>query len=232
MSKSDSIILAIETATPACSVALSTPVGVIERMEVGSNIHSKVLLNMVQSVLCEAELESQHIDAIAVGSGPGSFTGLRIGVGVGQGLAFGVDCPMIGISSLDALASQSTKTGAVIAGIDARMGQVYWCNYSKDKQAVVRQGDLRVSDPSEIRCESDKLLLVGNAWQEYWDQLEPGFKQKSEHLDNIVYPSALAILRLAKIKFDNEDYVSAADFAPEYVRNDVADKPKKLEISK
>ena len=232
MRQADSIILAIETATPACSVALSTQDGLIERMEVGLNIHSKVLLDMVQSVLGQAQLELKQLDAIAVGRGPGSFTGLRIGVGVAQGLAFGVDCPMIGVSSLDALAFQSSKTGEVVAGIDARMGQIYWGNYFKDEQGIGRKGELGVSNPSEINSGGEKSILVGNAWQEYWDKLDPGFKKRSEHLRGIVYPSASAILQLAKIKFANGDCVLPAEFTPEYVRNDVADKPQKKGISK
>jgi len=233
MSQTSVKILAIETATPACSVALRTENGVIERMQVGSNIHSKVLLNMVQSVLDEAKLNIKQLDAIAVGRGPGSFTGLRIGVGVGQGLAFGADCPMIGISSLDALALQATTTtGNVIAGIDARMGQIYWCHYLKGKADIARQGELCVSDPAKIHSPAGQTVLVGNAWQEYWQQLEIGFRDTSKHLSDIVYPSAAAILQLAETSFVNGDYVTAAEFAPEYVRDDVAAKPRTSKLNK
>ena len=113
------VILAIETATSSCSVALNHQEGVLVRHEVGNNVHSKVLLEMVQDVLNEAGLKADDIDAVAVGQGPGSFTGLRIGVGVAQGIAYGIDAPMIGLSSLDALANQAPNDGRIIAGIDA-----------------------------------------------------------------------------------------------------------------
>jgi len=80
-------IIALETATSSCSVALQVSDTIIGRSEVGNNVHSKVLLNMVQEVLEEAGVVASELDAVAVGQGPGSFTGLRIGVGVGQGLA-------------------------------------------------------------------------------------------------------------------------------------------------
>ena len=119
-----SVILALETATSCCSVALRIDGDIVQRSEVGNNIHSKVLLGMVESLLLEASITAQNIEAVAVGQGPGSFTGLRIGVGVGQGLAFGANCPMIGVSSLDALALQAQRSGPVISAIDARMGEV------------------------------------------------------------------------------------------------------------
>ena len=102
-----SIILAIETATSSCSAALRIDGEVVIRNEIGNNLHSQVLLGMVESLLVQAKLDAQALEAVAVGQGPGSFTGLRIGVGVGQGLAFGANCPMIGVSSLDALALQA-----------------------------------------------------------------------------------------------------------------------------
>lgn len=223
-------ILAIETATSSCSVALRVNGDVVLRNEVGNNIHSRVLLGMIESVLLEAELTAQALDAVAVGQGPGSFTGLRIGVGVGQGLAFGANCPMIGVSSLDALALQASSDGPVLAGIDARMGEIYWCEYSKRDELLERVGGLRVTSPADVSASENKgqLNLVGNAWATYSGQ----FANEIEHYVDVLsaqisYPSAGALLRLAEAKYEKEIWFSAADFAPIYVRDDVAKKSSK-----
>jgi len=151
-------ILAIETSTSACSVALGLGDDLIfKRSQVGNNIHSQVLLTMVQEVLEEASFSVNGLNAVAVGQGPGSFTGLRIGVGVAQGIAYGVGCPMIGVSSLMALAFQSREEGLVIAALDARMGEVYWgcynneCNRADSKDERSRlYGDMLVSKPEAM----------------------------------------------------------------------------------
>ena len=223
------IILAIETATSSCSVAINTEQGVCLRHEVGSNVHSKVLLSMVSDVLSEAGIEARDIDAVAVGQGPGSFTGLRIGVGVAQGIAYGVGAPMIGVSSLDALANQcDDEQGAVIAGIDARMGEVYWCEYLKTQQGVQRIGELKVSPPEDIVSSgTSKVQLLGNAWAEYSDQLTESLMNNASVNQAQTYPMADALLALAQNAYQRGELISAVDFAPEYVRNDVAKKSSK-----
>jgi tRNA threonylcarbamoyladenosine biosynthesis protein TsaB len=227
MPNSSATILAIETATSSCSVALSHGNLVFQRAKVGSNIHSQVLLTMVQEVLAQASLELRDIDAVAVGQGPGSFTGLRIGVGVAQGLAYGVNCPMIGVSSLDALAHQANVDGHVIAAIDARMGEIYCCQYRNVAGQLQRLNELEVLKPAVVNMTANQsidVFLVGNAWSEYWQEFDVELLQRAIHLGKIVYPSAVSILHLAQSKYRVKETVCAADFAPEYVRNDVAKK--------
>jgi tRNA threonylcarbamoyladenosine biosynthesis protein TsaB len=218
-------ILAIETATASCSVALSVADQVLSRAEVGSNIHSQVVLQMVSDLLDEAQTSMQCLDAVAVGQGPGSFTGLRIGVGVAQGLAYGADCPMIGISSLDALANQAAREGPVIATIDARMGEVYWCEYLKSASTVIRQSDLQVSAPHMLVSQGqNELQLVGNAWTEYTEQFSAELMARATVDASQIYPSAVSMLELAQQRFAQGHLVNSVDFAPEYVRNNVAKK--------
>ncbi len=222
-----SVILAIETASSSCSVALRVGGKVQEQSEVGNNVHSGVLLDMVDQLLKLANLNAQDLDAVAVGQGPGSFTGLRIGVGVGQGLAFGAQCPMIGVSSLDALAMQSSHDGTIIAMLDARMGEVYWCEYQKENDKIERIVDLQVSPPSSVLSAADKLSVIGNAWDVYAGDFSL-LAQKSElTVMELTYPSAGALLSLAELKYDQKDWIDAAAFAPIYVRNDVAKKSSK-----
>ncbi len=223
-----SSILAIETATSSCSVALGHNDDVFVRNQVGNNIHSQVLLDMIDSVLLQAKLEAMALTAIAVGQGPGSFTGLRIGVGVGQGMAFGAKCPMIGVSSLDALALQASGDGAVIAAIDARMGEVYWCEYLKTGQRIIRQGGLQVTTPEQVCFSSHKnMVLVGNAWSVYRERFSALSEYEIDVQTLIVYPSAQALLSLAKQEYVQRNVVSAAEFVPIYVRDDVAKKSTK-----
>jgi tRNA threonylcarbamoyladenosine biosynthesis protein TsaB len=218
-------ILAIETATSSCSVALSAAGQVLSRTEVGSNIHSQVVLQMVREVLDEAELRVKELEAVAVGQGPGSFTGLRIGVGVAQGIAYGAACSMIGVSSLDALANQAAGLGPVIAAIDARMGEVYWCEYIKSAGTVTRQCQLQVSAPQRLTsvAQSD-VQLVGNAWEEYKGQFNAELLARATVDTSQVYPSAVSMLELAKQSFAQGHIINPVDFAPEYVRNNVAKK--------
>jgi len=232
MMTSTATILAIETATSSCSVALNHQENIFVRHEVGNNVHSKVLLEMVQSVLNEAEITVEKLDAVAVGQGPGSFTGLRIGVGVAQGIAYGAGAPMIGISSLDALANQSQKTGRIIAGIDARMGEVYWCEYQKHQQGIERLGELAVSAPEDIASTEpeQELQLLGNAWQEYAERFDPNLIKNATIDHTQLYPMADSILSLAQKDYAEGKIIQAIDFAPEYVRNDVAKKSTKALI--
>ncbi|MBL4674248.1 MAG: tRNA (adenosine(37)-N6)-threonylcarbamoyltransferase complex dimerization subunit type 1 TsaB [Arenicella sp.] len=224
-----STILAIETATPSCSAALRIDGEVVVRAEVGNNIHSQVLLGMIESLLAEAQLGPQALDAVTVGQGPGSFTGLRIGVGVGQGLAFGANCPMIGVSSLDALALQALGDNSVIAAIDARMGEVYWCEYQKIGDQIKRLSGLQVTPPTAVKFSNADVrgVVVGSAWSAYPNQFSALNEWSAEIQSSIVYPSAGSLLRLAEEQYRQRKWLSAALFAPMYVRNDVAKKSTK-----
>ncbi|RBP51616.1 tRNA (adenosine(37)-N6)-threonylcarbamoyltransferase complex dimerization subunit type 1 TsaB [Arenicella xantha] len=219
------IILAIDTATSACSVAIRVNGVTYERFEVGSNVHSKVLLAMVQSVLQEAQLSVAELDAVAVSQGPGSFTGLRIGVGVAQGIAYGCGCPMIGVSSLETLAWQAAVDGLVIAGIDARMGEIYWCQFLVEDGSVSQLGNAKVSAPADIALSSD-ALLVGNAWLEYAELLSLTESDGLNVLKGVELPRASASLDFAQAQYLAHKTVAAADFAPIYVRDNVAKKAK------
>jgi len=224
-------ILAIETATSACSVALSVGCEgerrVFREGEVGNNIHSQQLLSMVEKVLGDADVKIAELQAVAVGQGPGSFTGLRIGVGVAQGIAYGAGCPMVGVSSLDALAWQVPGDAAVLAGIDARMGEVYWCEYLKQGTQLTAKTELSVSPPSLINSEFECVALVGNAWSEYAPQLRVELLERVEISEQIIYPHAASILELAYSKIAANQTTPAIDFMPLYVRNDVAKKSQK-----
>ncbi len=132
-------ILAIDTATEACSAALWNDGTLSAHFEICPREHTQRILPLVQEVLTESGTTLSELDALAFGRGPGSFTGVRIGIGIAQGLALGAELPMIGVSTLATMAQGAwRKTGAtrVLAAIDARMGEVYWAEYQRDEQGV------------------------------------------------------------------------------------------------
>lgn len=239
MLKEHPTILAIETSTLCCSVALLCNRQRTELFEMGNNIHSKVLLSMVQQLLKQADVGVQELDAIAAGQGPGSFTGLRIGVGVAQGLAYGANCPMVGIASLDALAKLglsdlslpelNDESVSIIAGIDARMGEIYWAEYQVQSSLELSCGGMQVTPPLEVQSTNDRVLLIGNAWPEYWSELSPDLVEKAQRIDiaQVRYPLASSVLELAEKQYLDAQTIDAMSFAPIYIRNDIAKKSQK-----
>ena len=147
-------ILAVDTATEACSAALVVDDEIVERYEVIGRGHAERLLPMVQEVLAEAGVALAAVDAMAFGRGPGSFTGLRIGAGVTQGLAFGANLPVVPVSDLAALAARAAGQQGeryVLACLDARMSQVYWAAFDcADVTAPVALTAEAVSDAGEV----------------------------------------------------------------------------------
>ena len=123
-------LLALDTSTEYLSLCLWQDGAVLSRDLLAGQTHSQRVLPMVGEMLSEAGLSLKQLDGIAFGAGPGSFTGLRIGCGVAQGLAFGADLPVVGVSTLFALAQQA-ESQRVITCLDARMGEVYHAAYER-----------------------------------------------------------------------------------------------------
>ena len=133
-------VLAFDTSTEYCSVALFQDGAIMSREALAGQRHSELILPMVRQTLTEAGLTLTQLDGIAFGAGPGSFTGLRIACGIAQGLAFGADLPVAGICTLEALA-QEAGGGRIIAALDARMSQIYHAAYEeRDGWVAVRNG--------------------------------------------------------------------------------------------
>jgi len=146
-------ILALDTATEACSVALWTDAGVIGRCEEVGRGHAEKILGMVDATLVEAGITLAALDGIAASVGPGAFTGVRISVSVAQGLAFGAGLPVVPVTTLEALALQVMRGGAlrVLACLDARMGEVYWGCFSADpRSGLTAEGALAVGAAESV----------------------------------------------------------------------------------
>ena len=155
-------ILAIDTATEACSAALWQDGQLLSRYEVAPRGHTDLILPMVAQLLAEAELSLNQLDAIAFGRGPGSFTGVRITLGVAQGLAFGADLPLLGVSNLQALAQGAyrvcgagNQTKSALAAIDARMGEIYVGGFALLDGVMTSTDVERVLTPAEWLADTE-----------------------------------------------------------------------------
>lgn len=213
-------LLAIDTATEACSVALSSTGGVIvERYQIQNRGHSNLVLTMVEDVLLEAGISRHNLDGIAFDSGPGSFTGIRIGLGVAQGLALALDLPLLGVSSLMALA-EGSGGNAVLSAIDARMGEVYWGRLARDKESVegwVWRDEARVSTPAVVPALVADEIGVGSGWDCY-PELVNG--NSLVNIQFAILPRAAWIVRIAmRIMSIDDEYRSSE--LPTYIRNSI-----------
>jgi tRNA threonylcarbamoyladenosine biosynthesis protein TsaB len=223
-------ILAIETATEACSAALVQDGNVIERYVVAPREHTRLILPMIEEVLAEAGVGRTQIDAVAFGRGPGSFTGLRIAAGVTQGIAYGLDCPVLPVSTLAALAFQSFEEAGgegIYACLDARMGEIYGGLFRRGQASVPDCiGPEAVLAPERVEAAGVAVQLgVGSGWSTYREVLSERFGTVVQVLENR-FPRAGYIGRLGARDFAAGRYVSASEAVPIYLRDQVARKPR------
>jgi tRNA threonylcarbamoyladenosine biosynthesis protein TsaB len=170
-----SLILALDSSTDACSVALNVQGQLSARFELAAKSHTQRLLPMVDELLQSQSLKLSDLDAIAFGRGPGSFTGLRICMGIVQGLAFGAQLPVIPVSTLESMALAYYRANPdvslpVLATLDARMDEVYWGLFSRDVDSVRALCDERVMKPDVllsqelIRQLAGQFVAIGSGW--------------------------------------------------------------------
>jgi len=224
-------LLAIDTATEACSAAIALDGQVLERFELEPR-HGERILPMIEELLAESGLALTQLDAIAFGRGPGSFTSLRIGAGVVQGMAFGADLPVIPVSSLAALA-QGVDAHAVLAAFDARMGQVYWGAYRRGADGLVSLlGAEVVVDPARVPLPGGSGWSgAGSGWDVYHAPLSERLGAVLHGWTSGQYPRAGAVARLAAAEFSVGRGLPPEQALPVYLRDDVA-KPKGAESRK
>ncbi len=239
-------LLALETATEACSAALFIDGALSERYEVAPRRHAELILPMIEALLAEAQLSLGGLDAIAFGRGPGAFTGVRIATGIVQGLAFGADLPVVPVSTLAALAlgalselpaDATASERGVLAALDARMGEVYWGAYVATADTTIGQGvrllgseqvlaPEAVSLPAEVASAAVYWLEAGSGWQVRGEALRQGLQGQlagrlmdggAERL-----PRAGEVARLGALGLAAGEAVVAEQALPVYLRNQVA----------
>lgn len=219
-------LLALDTSTEACSAALLVDGEISERYELAPRAHAKLILGMVDELLREAALKPRQLDAIAFGRGPGAFTGVRIATGVAQGIAFGADLPVIPVSSLAALAQEAMDYHdqvQVLAGIDARMGELYWGAYQRNDQGYALPiGDEQVADAASVVVpDSGSWFGVGSGWDAYGELLRIRLEQRFAGTATKRFPRARAIARLAIWEWSEGNARAADQALPVYLRNRV-----------
>lgn len=221
-------ILALDTSTDACSVALWLDGEVIGDFRVIPRQHTKELLPMVSTLLAGAQLSVAQLDAIAFGRGPGSFAGIRIATGTAQGLAFAAELPLLPVSTLAAMAlkvHQQSNSSRVVASLDARMNEIYAAAYHCKDGAVEEVLAERVCAPADLVLPEDQWTAVGPGFNYRQDMAEQT-QQRLAELDKSVYPTAGAMVQLAIQDFDNGKVVAPELAMPVYLRDDSGWKKK------
>jgi tRNA threonylcarbamoyladenosine biosynthesis protein TsaB len=228
------IVLAIDTSTKACVLGLFNAISGETKTatEIVGRTHSEVILPKIIALLEECDLSLEDLDLIVFGKGPGSFTGLRIGVGVVQGLAFGLDIPVVGISSLACLAQEVfrlEKKQHVIVALTARLQEVYHGTYSESEGYMSLVGMEGVCDASQMPQEDKRIAWVGigSGWV-LQPEIEAGVQVEVSQIYGDTYPNALDLLSLGINAYQQGHFVDALSAQPEYLRETVADLPNKV----
>lgn len=226
-------ILAIDTSSAWCSVALSIdnnePLFRHDPVSAGA---SQLLLPWIEEMLIQADISLQDLDAIAIGVGPGAFTGIRLGLAVAQGLAISSRLPVLPVASLDAIASQlalspqfrSSHASIFAVAVDARMDEIYWAKYqTSDLGLPTRLGEIQLTKPEKIEL-SGVQFIAGSAIKEYSDRLftSNSSKLSAPFLDKKIGISALGVLDCGKKDLFDGKQIDISDLEPLYIRNKVA----------
>ena len=220
-------ILNIETATKNCSVALAQEGKIILCKEIAEEgySHAERLHVFIEEVIQEAGITFQDLKAIAVSQGPGSYTGLRIGVSAAKGLCFALNIPLIAVDTLQVLASQaSISEGVIIPMLDARRMEVYSAIFNPN---LVKQREIQAEVITEASFEtiSEPVYFVGDCAEKCQSVLvKPNFV----FLPEIKYPSAKEMSTLSFAKFQQSDFVDVAYFEPYYLKDFMITTSKKV----
>ncbi|WP_330925677.1 tRNA (adenosine(37)-N6)-threonylcarbamoyltransferase complex dimerization subunit type 1 TsaB [Candidatus Sororendozoicomonas aggregata] len=217
-------LLVLDTATEACSVALNIDGDVLEHYDVIPRRHSRELLPMIEKLLNDAGFTLRQMDALAFGRGPGAFTGLRVATAMVQGLAFAVDCPVIPISTLAALAQQGYRryqAQSVLSVIDARMDEVYWGAFIEHQGVMTSVCDEQVTKAERLDLppafQSETAFGMGTGWG-FHDRLPVTVRQ----YDNKALPHAADMAVIAAQDFKRGKVLPAEAAMPVYLRDKVA----------
>lgn len=226
------MILCLETATPVCSVALNENCCTIAMRETeGQNAHSEKITNFIREVMEVANIGYSQLDAVAVSKGPGSYTGLRIGVSTAKGICYAADLPLMAIDTLEAMAygmkvklgSQISNNDLLIPMIDARRMEVYAAVFDANLHKINDTAALVIDENSfEDLQKEHRLWLFGDG--------APKLKKVFENQPNISIidgfkPSAAYMLPLVDKALKEKDFVDVAYFEPFYLKDFVAGKP-------
>lgn len=220
-------LLAIDTATEACSVAINIDGEIVERHTIEPRSHASQLLPMVDELLAEAGVTLNGLDAIAFDRGPGSFTGIRIGTSVVQGLAFGAELPVLPVSSLAILAQgclDKVDEPQLVTMLDARMDEIYWATFTRSASGWQQQGEEQITPPGQLPLLAGQWAVAGTGWGAYQPILAQtkGVVWKSQFPEML--PRAADLALLGQQQWQEHGGVEPMQALPVYLRNNVAKK--------
>ncbi|MFT5520688.1 MAG: tRNA threonylcarbamoyladenosine biosynthesis protein TsaB [Enterobacterales bacterium] len=235
MSKSMSLsILAIETCSETCSVAVSHNDITHQLISTVPRGHADNILPLIDKIMDKAGLQLSDLDVIGFSRGPGAFTGVRIGTAVAQGLSLASKLPLVAVSSLAVLAQTSYRVTGIkhcIPALDARMSEVYLGFYQlNDKGCMVAEQDDQVAAAESVNCEKEQQYLegahvwqgYGPGWTNYPEQINKRFADWSVEVPKtLVYPEAIDLLALAELEYQEGRLLDPAEAIPVYVRDQV-----------
>jgi len=219
-------ILNIETATKNCSVALGQNEQVIDLIEYTGEgySHAEKLHVFIKDILSNNHILPEQLNAIAVSKGPGSYTGLRIGVSAAKGLAYALDIPLIAISTLESMARQiKTENAYIIPLIDARRMEVYSAVFD-DKYNLIRkvQADLLEEQPFDNYLNEKKVIFLGDAVE----KTKKLIAHPNAVFSSAKYPTAKDLHELAYQQFKNRSFEDTAYFEPYYLKDFIVTRKK------
>lgn len=215
-------LLAFETSTEACSVAVLVDGQLLERFEIAPRRHTELALPWAEALLAEAGVSRSQLDAVAVGRGPGAFTGVRLAIAIAQGIALALDRPVLPVSTLAALAMQAGGERR-IAAIDARMGEVYLGAYAREGDGLTALSDEVVVKPDAAELpEGGGWHGAGTGFAAADAALQARLQGRLAAVDALALPHAADVARLAALAFARGEGVPPEQLAPAYLRNDVA----------
>lgn len=227
-------LLALDTSSLACSVALGRGDDVLERHELRAKEHTRLLVPMVEDVLGEAGIRLADLDAVVLGNGPGSFIGLRIAASVAQGLCYGAGRKLVPVSSLAAVAAEAFHTSAaerVLVAQDAHLREVYLARYRRgDAGLPVPEGDTVLQGIGVIEPLGDALadgassFAAGEGWWRYPDLARQNEGRLAGFID-VRWPRARYLLEPGRHALLAGSAIDARELTPAYVRDRVAARP-------
>ena len=216
-------LLAIDTCTEIASVTLMTSESRVSRVLSGVQKSSGYILKLCDEVFQEAEIQIKDVDSIIFTQGPGAFTGVRMCVGVVQGLSMSCNIPTMGFSTLELLgyrASQILKSEKIALALDARMGEVYWAIYNQGKISK-----LRICSPHEVDTLDTSFIGVGTGWDVHGDMLSTA--SGVTETDLTIFPESSSLVDLALESIRRGENANFELPQPIYLRNNVAQKSLK-----
>ena len=222
------LVLGIETSTAQASVTIGSEQGIVGSCTISRGATpGEFLLPAVEFLMNQAGLSYRNLSAVAVGLGPGLFTGLRVGVATAKSLAQALSVPIVGMSSLDLLAYDGRYSSKVICPVlDAKRKEVFYAFYRQAPGGVARMGDYAVGSPShlvnDIEAAGEDFLLIGNGALLYRNQLEDATRVEFGSIGNAL-PRATALVELALPRLVHEDFDRLFEIQPRYMRRSDAE---------